>query len=388
MAPGNNILNSNQLRNSNISSSLPGSSPPFQPTGAIPPPLPPRQSVDNYVGYRPYNSTYNYGNFGYGGGYRGYGGYGSFGSYLPYSGNSYGSIGGYSGDAEHRFQQYLEESTRSTFSVVETILHTFSSITMLLDSTYFALTSSFRAILSVADNIGKLRSTIGQLFSTFALLRVLKWAYRKVLMMLGVQTQSAISENLWQQSVTQVSNGEQILPGNGRISPFVNFLIFGVFVSIPFLIHKLSNSLRLSQIRVDDPKEWVKCEDPVCVATAIYDFTSLSSGELNLRAGQKIWLAPRSLQPKNSSGWWLATDSASVGLVPANYVTIVGQLKKKTELKNNGNDTSPLISTSVENAAASTDSTTYVNTFDSSANQKNTDFSENNIKDELFETAM
>lgn len=84
-----------------------------------------------------------------------------------------------------RFQQYIEESTRSTFSVVETILHTFSSITMLLDSTYFALTSSFRAILSVADNIGKLRSTIGQLFSTFALLRVLKWVYRKVLTMLG-----------------------------------------------------------------------------------------------------------------------------------------------------------------------------------------------------------
>lgn len=143
--------------------------------------------------------------------------------------------------------------------------------------------------------------------------------------------------------------------------------------------------LHIDYLAVDDPKEWVKCEDPVCVATAIYDFTSLTSGELNLRAGQKIWLAPRSLQPKNSSGWWLATDSTSVGLVPANYVTIVGQLKKKTELQNNENGASPLTSTP---AAAPIDSTACVNTFNSSASQKNIDFSENNIKDELFDTAM
>lgn len=51
---------------------------------------------------------------------------------------------------------------------------------MLLESTYFALTNSFKAILSVAENIGRLRSTVGQLFSTFALIRFLKWLYRKI----------------------------------------------------------------------------------------------------------------------------------------------------------------------------------------------------------------
>lgn len=128
----------------------------------------------------------------------------------------------------------------------------------------------------------------------------------------------------------------------------------------------------------------------MCVATAMYDFTSMSNGELNLRSGQKIWLAPRSLQPKDAPGWWLATDSKNVGLVPANYVVVVGQLKKKTESENNGNAgaSPPLIPTSVENAAAPTNSaaTTYVNTFDPSASQKTTDLSENNAKNELFET--
>ena len=58
-------------------------------------------------------------------------------------------------------------------------------MTMLLESTYFALTNSFRAILNVAESIGKLRSILNQLFSTFALIRFLKWLYRKIVRTTG-----------------------------------------------------------------------------------------------------------------------------------------------------------------------------------------------------------
>ncbi|XP_011866342.1 PREDICTED: peroxisomal membrane protein PEX13 [Vollenhovia emeryi] len=394
MAPGrSNVINGNQLRNSSgISSSMPGPHLPFQTAGAAPPPLPPRQPAQSYPGYndyRPYGTSYGYGSYGgyggYGGGYRGYGGYGSFGSYMPYSGSSYGHIGGHSGDVESRFQQYAEESTRSTFRVVETVLHTFSSVTMLLESTYFALTNSFRAILSVADNVGRLRSTIGQLLSTFALIRFMKWVYRKVLFTLGLQTQSAVVEDLWQQSVSQ-QNGERptiASSTNERISPWMNVLLLGVFVAIPYLIHKITSNIRQSQIKVNDPKEWVKCEDPVCVATAMYDFMAVSNEELSLRAGQKIWLAPRSLQSKSTPGWLVATDNRNVGLVPANYVTIVGQLKRKSESQGNGNVVAPtVIPTSAQSATALDEQT---NTLEPNASQQSTDFSENNnIKDDLL----
>ncbi|GAB1859136.1 Peroxisomal membrane protein PEX13 [Camponotus japonicus] len=393
MAPGRtNFINSNQLRNSSsFSSNMPGLHSPFQTIGtAVPPPLPPRQPVQNYLGYsdyRPYGSNY-YGNYGYGSGYRGYNGYGSFGSYIPYSSNSYGQFGGPSGDVENRFQQYAEESTRSTFRVVETVLHTFSSITMLLESTYFALTNSFRAILSVADNIGRLRSTLGQLLSTFALIRVMKWVYRKILFMLGFRNmQNVIVEDLWQQSISQTTNGERTVTANGHISSWINILFLGIFVAIPYLIHKISNSIKQTEIKVNDPKEWVKCEDPVCVATAMYDFTAISNEELSLKTGQKIWLAPRSLQSKSMPGWWIATDNRNVGLVPANYVTIVGQLKKKSELESNGNTTaSALIPTSVQNVTASNEQaeTTCVNMLEPSTSQQSTDFSETNIKNDLI----
>lgn len=87
---------------------MPRPSLPFQATelrAAIPPPLPPRQSIQNYSGYsdyRSYGSGY-YGNYGYLNGYRGYGGYGSFGNCMSYSGNNYGQIGGHSGDVENRY---------------------------------------------------------------------------------------------------------------------------------------------------------------------------------------------------------------------------------------------------------------------------------------------
>lgn len=82
---------------------------------------------------------------------------------------------------------------------------------------------------------------------------------------------------------------------------------------------------------VNNPKEWFKKNEPVYTATASYDFAATSSEELSLKAGQKIWLAPKSLQPRDNPGWWKATDSVNVGLIPSSYVKVVGQLKKKTE---------------------------------------------------------
>lgn len=119
----------------------------------------------------------------------------------------------------------------------------------------------------------------------------------------------------------------------------------------------------------------------------MYDFTAVSNEELSLKTGQKIWLAPRSLQSKSMPGWWIATDNRNVGLVPANYVIIVGQLKKKSELESNGSaTTSAPIPTSVQNVTASNEQaeTTCVNVLEPSTNQQSTDFPETNIKNDLF----
>ncbi|XP_076233651.1 peroxisomal biogenesis factor 13 [Calliopsis andreniformis] len=327
-------INTNQLKNvPNLSISTPGISSPFPPSNVQPgnpPPIPPRQPVQNYSGYsnyRPFGLNYN--GYGYGSQYRGFGGFGGYNSYglNPYSSyNNYNTFGGHSGDVESRFYQYVEDSTRPTFQLIETVLQTFSSMTMLLESTYFALTNSFKAILSVAENIGRLRSTLGQLFSTFALIRFLKWLYRKITRNTGFQDNGSINEEFWKKSVAKIENENNV---NGSF--WSGFLIFSVFFVVPYMIHKISSNIKHIQMKGKDPKEWHQYEEPMYVATVLYDFVAANNEELSIKAGQQVCLAPQPLQPKNLPGWFKATDNINVGLIPCNYVKVIGKLKKRKE---------------------------------------------------------
>lgn len=82
-------------------------------------------------------------------------------------------------DPESRFIQIAEESSRPAFQSIESLVMAIGNIASMLDSTFFALTSSFRAILGVAANFGQLRGVFAQFWSTFAVIRGLSWLYKK-----------------------------------------------------------------------------------------------------------------------------------------------------------------------------------------------------------------
>lgn len=84
-----------------------------------------------------------------------------------------------------RFIAAAEESSQHAFQSLESIVRTFGSISMMLDSTLFAVFSSFRAVLGVADHFSRLRSHLGRVFSALAIFRTAKWAYHKLLYLLG-----------------------------------------------------------------------------------------------------------------------------------------------------------------------------------------------------------
>lgn len=123
-------------------------------------------NYNSYLSYSsPYRSPYNsFGSFGSHGGYGGIGGY-----------NSYSSFSGYPGpiadDHERRFIQFAEEKSRSTFASVENVVRAFNSLAMMVDNTFFAMTSSFRAVLSVAENFGKLRTMFGHIWYSVNIFR-------------------------------------------------------------------------------------------------------------------------------------------------------------------------------------------------------------------------
>ena len=73
-----------------------------------------------------------------------YGGYGTYGGYNPYS----SMMGGFNAaGGESEIARLADESTRSAFQSVEHVVQAFSSVSMMLESTYFALYNSFRAVI-------------------------------------------------------------------------------------------------------------------------------------------------------------------------------------------------------------------------------------------------
>lgn len=76
-------------------------------------------------------------------------------------------------------------------------------------------------------------------------------------------------------------------------------------------------------------KSWAAGKGDHFEAVAAYDFEGMADRELKIKSGQKIFLAPASCQPSNVKGWVLASDGTKIGLVPTNYIKILGRRSGK-----------------------------------------------------------
>ncbi|KAG5675116.1 hypothetical protein PVAND_005045 [Polypedilum vanderplanki] len=306
-----------------------------QPSAQItPPPLPPRpnsylQSSSSSM-FSPYGNNYGFNSFG--GGFNsnygyGMGGFNSFNSFGGF-GSGYGRPFGNPLDPEMRFIQMAEESSRSTFQSIESVVSTIGNIATMLDSTYFALTSSFRAILGLAANFSHLRGFFSKFFSTFAVFRTALWMYKKFLYILGISkfnpsTQMNLNEAFKDAEEMQQSSNDFFNSAasqqQGSGLAMVLFLTF-IFTA-PYLIMKLFGSIMNSSVdNSKNPSAWVNAID----AVVTYNFNADHPSELSVRAGQVIKIAPKEIQQLNrllSTNWLLATaDGKNVGLVPVNYI--------------------------------------------------------------------
>lgn len=72
------------------------------------------------------------------------------------------------------------------------------------------------------------------------------------------------------------------------------------------------------------------------VAEVKFNFDAGSDRELNLKPGQTIRLAPAKFQPNNVRGWALASDGSRIGLVPLNYIKVLGKRSPIIRTMNEG----------------------------------------------------
>ncbi|XP_055018980.1 peroxisome biogenesis factor 13 isoform X2 [Boleophthalmus pectinirostris] len=297
------------------------------------PPLPPRPVQQTYrPSYSNFNSSYGapygsssfytpgYSPYGYGSGYGsgyGIGGYGH-GRFLPHSDEI----------APSRFVQQAEESSRGAFQSIESIVHAFASVSMMLDATFSAVYNSFRAVLDVANHFTRLRAHLTRVLSAFALVRTLRYLYRRLQRILGRSIDSE-ADDLWAESASDAlatPRGAE----EQSVKSWPIFLFFAVVLGGPYLIWKLLSSATDTE-RTDT--EWASGEDDHVVARAEFDFTAASEEEISMRAGDMLNLAPKELQPR-VRGWLLASsDAQTTGLVPANYVKVLGKRRGRRQVE-------------------------------------------------------
>ncbi|XP_016988881.2 probable peroxisomal membrane protein PEX13 [Drosophila rhopaloa] len=315
-----------------------------------PPPLPqsPFQQTQQYGGFGGGYGGNNYGLSGFGGfnsGGFGYGGMGGFGSSYGYGGGYGGGFGGAynrygapgANDPEQRFIQMAEASSRPAFQSIESLVSAIGNIASMLDSTFFALTSSFRAILGVAANFGRLRSVFAQFWTTFAIFRGLNWIYRKILFWLrlsNLDPSSAAFKKAFAEALNEnnpQAGGAPQAPRKGS-SPWPVLAFISFIFTAPYLIMKLLGTVtNTAQEEARNPAKWTA---PI-QTQAVYDFVGRSQSELSLRAGQTLHVAPRDIQQTLNllnTGWALATTNGQTsGIIPISYVKSPQQMRQEIQ---------------------------------------------------------
>ncbi|CAC5414516.1 PEX13 [Mytilus coruscus] len=290
-----------------------------------PPPVPTRPSQQsNYSRFSsPYGYSSPYSSMGmYGGGMYG-GGYGGMSS--PYSGGGmygggYGGQYGSYGNGEYNgFARQAEENSRQAFQSVESIVNAFTSVSMMLDSTFQAVYNSFRAVIGVADNFSRLKHQLSSVFSAFALFKFVRYLYRKVLVLLRLRPNMETDE-AWSQAAASAIPS---VAGDGdspKKSTWPIMMFLAIIMGGPYLIWRL-----ISSVTQTPGKQWMTGEDDHFVATAQYDYKAENEGELSFSVGQEIKVAPKEIQPR-IKGWLLASvDGQKIGIIPGNYVKVLGK---------------------------------------------------------------
>nr|CAD7433382.1 unnamed protein product [Timema monikensis] len=285
-------------------------------------------------GFGGYGGSGGYGSYGGSGGYGGYGGSGGYGSYGGFGGfpggygmNRFGQMP--SNDPENRFIRMAEDSTRPAFQTLESMVQAFGSVSFMMESTFHAVYNTFRAVMGVAEHLGRMRAVFGQVLSTVAIYRFLLWAYRKFLYILGLAQSNPNQEGLWKVAGTGTTEaGGQVMASASPRNrwPIIVYLL--IVLGGPYFIWKKFLS-KMSPQQASESKYWDPSKESAGKVYVMWDFQAASNQELSVRAGQTVYVAPKQYQPTSTREWILVSpDKQRMGLVPLNFLGAPSQRNK------------------------------------------------------------
>ncbi|KAG6037741.1 hypothetical protein E4U41_004813 [Claviceps citrina] len=287
---------------------------------------------------------------GYGGGmYGSYGG--AYGGMYGGGGGMYGGMGGGMGPNDpNSLTNRFSNGTAATFQMLEGIVTAFGGFAQMLESTYMATHSSFFAMVSVAEQFGNLRDTLGSILGIFTLMRWIRTLIAKITGRPPPADALALTPAAFARFEGRAAAGpDGRTPARASRKPLFFFL--AAAFGLPYLMSKMIRTLaasheeeerRLLQQRALEQQQPV---DPSRLefCRLLYDYvpqTSSSPGgaaamELDARKGDLVAVLTKNDPAGQPSEWWRcrARDGRQ-GYLPSTYLEVLkrsGQEVKKIE---------------------------------------------------------
>lgn len=263
----------------------------------------------------------------------------------------------------------LHNQTMPAFAVLESLVTAFSSLAQLFESTYTATHSSFFAMVGVADQLGGLKSYLGQVLGLFSVVRLGK----KLIAWLRGSTSPTVTggggwAEEWKigQTLDRTSRHPSSSPGNNNgggkpsAKPLLWFLVSAI--GLPYLMTKLvrlltelqrrrmeiapangqaqgqgqavvgpaSTSVPQQQTTQQALTTTAGANQPLVFARTIWPFEATSAHELTLKRDEIVAVLQRlpasgtsasKSDGEGGEGWWRGrTRDGRIGWFPGNYV--------------------------------------------------------------------
>ncbi|KAL5361707.1 Peroxin 13, N-terminal region-domain-containing protein [Aspergillus floccosus] len=297
-----------------------------------------------YGGYGGYSSPYS--RFGTMGGmgsmYGGYGGYGGMYGGMGGMGGMYGGVPGDPNDPNSLTNSF-GQSTQATFQMIESIVGAFGGFAQMLESTYMATHSSFFAMVSVAEQFGNLRNTLGSALGIFTIIRWFRTLIAKITGRPPPADATALTPSAFaafmngRSSPATLPDGSPAPPKPSK-KPFFMFLI-AVF-GLPYLMGKLIKALARSQeeqrkqLMLGPNGEPVQGQgaplDPskLDFCRVLYDYSPESQEsagiDLAVKKGDIVAVLSKCDPMGNASEWWRCrARDGRVGYLPGPYLETI-----------------------------------------------------------------
>ncbi|KAJ4146605.1 Peroxisomal membrane protein PAS20 [Fusarium falciforme] len=261
------------------------------------------------------------------------------GMYGGMGGGMYGGMGGGMGmpGDPNSLTNSFNNSTQATFQMLEGIVTAFGGFAQMLESTYMATHSSFFAMVSVAEQFGNLRDTLGSVLGIFTLLRWIRTLIAKITGRPPPADAMALTPAAFARFEGRSMGPDgKPLPPKASKKPLL-FFVLAAF-GIPYLMSKMIKSLAASQeeeqrrlqaqaLESQQPMDPSKLE--FCRLT--YDFLPQPNTgmELEARKGDLVAVLSKNDPSGNPSEWWQCRSrDGRQGYLPSTYLEV---LKRPTQ---------------------------------------------------------